>query len=203
MLSNYADMAAYLDWSGLRPMSELEYEKACRGTRPVTADEYAWGDVSVKAGPVYIVTNPGAANEIINAVPVIGNAAYNATNGIRPYRVGAIAASQVAPNRVEAGATYYGIMEMSGNEYELEITVGRAEGRVFDGAHGDGNITAAGLGDVTNWPAANLGFGLRGGCYHSSYPAIYMRVSSRYLGHYWNTTTRQYHYGGRGVRTAQ
>ncbi|MDE6878200.1 MAG: hypothetical protein K2P54_03615, partial [Odoribacter sp.] len=25
-----ADMLAYLDWSGLRPMSELEYEKACR-----------------------------------------------------------------------------------------------------------------------------------------------------------------------------
>jgi len=203
MLTNTLDIAAYLDWSGLRPMTELEYEKACRGTRPVTADEYAWGDVSVKAGPVYTVTNPGAANETINAVPVIGNAAYNATNGIRPYRAGAIAASLATPNRVEAGATYYGIMEMSGNQYEAEIAVGRPEGRVFDGSHGDGNITAAGLADVTNWPSSNLGFGLRGGCYHPSYSAIYMRVSSRNLAHYWNTTVRQYHYAGRGVRSAQ
>ena len=28
---SWSDMSAYLDWSGLRPMTELEYEKACRG----------------------------------------------------------------------------------------------------------------------------------------------------------------------------
>lgn len=31
---SWADLAAYLDWSGLRPMTELEYEKACRGPEP-------------------------------------------------------------------------------------------------------------------------------------------------------------------------
>ncbi|MDE6439902.1 MAG: SUMF1/EgtB/PvdO family nonheme iron enzyme, partial [Bacteroidales bacterium] len=37
------DLLAYADFAGLRPMTELEYEKACRGDRPVVTDEYAWG----------------------------------------------------------------------------------------------------------------------------------------------------------------
>ena len=72
MYTNYADYYSYLDWSGLRPMTELEYEKASRGSRGVgflpTADEFAWGDISIKAGPVYTVTNPGLPNETVNAV---------------------------------------------------------------------------------------------------------------------------------------
>jgi hypothetical protein len=39
-----SDMLAYLDWSGLRPMTELEFEKLCRGAYiPPIAGEYAWG----------------------------------------------------------------------------------------------------------------------------------------------------------------
>ena len=38
------DMIAYCSWSGLRPMSELEYEKACRRFYPQLPDkgEYVW-----------------------------------------------------------------------------------------------------------------------------------------------------------------
>ena len=39
---SWADGAAYADWSGLRPMTELEYEKASRGTSFPLADEFAW-----------------------------------------------------------------------------------------------------------------------------------------------------------------
>lgn len=203
---NYVDYYAYLDWSGLRPMTELEYEKACRGSRGVgflpTPDEFAWGDISIKGGPAYVITNPGLPNETVNAVPTIGNAAYRSTNNSRPYRVGAIAASQATPNRVEAGATYYGIMEMSGNGLELTITVGRPEGRVFDGAHGDGEIDAAGIQNVTNWPTGPYGLGIRGGAYN--FYAYDLRVSSRRYGHYYSTNTTRYgEYSGRGVRTAQ
>ncbi len=34
---------AYAGWAGLRPMTELEFEKACRGPLKPSPDEYAWG----------------------------------------------------------------------------------------------------------------------------------------------------------------
>jgi len=205
MYTNYADHYGYLDWSGLRPMTELEYEKACRGSRGVgflpTPDEFAWGDVTLKTG-AYTITNPGLPNETINAVTTIGNAAYNLTNNSRPYRAGAIAASLATPNRIEAGATYYGIMEMAGNQWEYAIATGRPEGRVFDGSHGDGEIDATGMYNVTNWPTSFWGLGLRGGGYDNL--NSFLRTSSRYLGHYSATNTlRSYAFGGRGVKTAQ
>ena len=41
-------MLAYADWSGLRPLSELEYEKMCRVLYPElpSSPDYAWGSVS-------------------------------------------------------------------------------------------------------------------------------------------------------------
>lgn len=201
---NYDDFLTYLDWSGLRPMTELEYEKASRGSRGVgflpTQDEYAWGDVSIHAS-AYTITNPGLLNETVNAVAVFGNASYNATNNSRPYRVGVFAGSLGSPNRVEAGATYYGIMEMSGNEWEFALSVGRSESRTFTGDHGDGVITAAGSYDVVSWPANFWGLGQRGGCYNS--PTTQLRTSARQYAHYYNNSGARINgICGRGVRTA-
>ena len=206
MYTNYADYYSYLDWSGLRPMTELEYEKASRGSRGIgflpTPDEYVWGDITIKAAPAYTVTNSGLPNETINAANTIGNAAYLSTNNSRPYRAGAIAASIATPNRVEAGASYYGIMELSGNQWEFVMAVGRAESRSFNGSHGDGEIDAAGVYDVANWPTSIWGLGIRGGSYGDGATAL--RTSARPYGHYHTTTgARVYQYCGRGVRTAQ
>lgn len=206
MQVNYDDFLTYLDWSGLRPMTELEYEKASRGSRGIgflpTPDEYAWGDVSIKGGPAYVITNPGLPNETVNAATTVGNAAYNYTNNSRSYRVGTFAASIATPNRVEAGATYYGIMEMSGNAGELAMSVGRSEGRSFTGDHGDGEVTAAGSYDVISWPTSFWGLGIRGGGYNS--PNSQLRTSSRSYGHFYTTNATRYGYiSGRGVRTAQ
>jgi formylglycine-generating enzyme required for sulfatase activity len=39
---SWFDVAAYLDWAALRPMTELEFEKVCRGPENRIAGEYAW-----------------------------------------------------------------------------------------------------------------------------------------------------------------
>jgi hypothetical protein len=47
-------LAAYAGFSGLRPMTELEYEKACRGPLDAKPNEYAWGSGTGVAGD-YII----------------------------------------------------------------------------------------------------------------------------------------------------
>ncbi|MBU3677682.1 MAG: formylglycine-generating enzyme family protein, partial [Chitinophagaceae bacterium] len=44
---SWSDLAAYLDWSALRPMTEFEFEKAARGTSSPVNTEYAWGSSSL------------------------------------------------------------------------------------------------------------------------------------------------------------
>ncbi|MDQ3101024.1 MAG: SUMF1/EgtB/PvdO family nonheme iron enzyme, partial [Bacteroidota bacterium] len=62
---SWGDLTAYLDWSGLRPMTELEFEKACRGPVLPVANEYPWGTTDLAASP-YGLANVGAPNEGIS-----------------------------------------------------------------------------------------------------------------------------------------
>ncbi|HNU89432.1 MAG TPA: SUMF1/EgtB/PvdO family nonheme iron enzyme, partial [Ferruginibacter sp.] len=48
---SWADITAYLDWAALRPMTELEFEKACRGSETPVAEEYAWGNTGMNLVP--------------------------------------------------------------------------------------------------------------------------------------------------------
>ena len=124
------DLAAYLDWSGLRPMTELEFVKACRGPLTPVADEYAWGNAT-PADAAYTLANSGAVNENTSAnykTDGKGNCLYTTTendfNG--PCRVGMFAGHASNNGRVTAGSGYYGNMELSGNLYEK---IGRASCR--------------------------------------------------------------------------
>jgi len=203
---NWADKAAYFDWSGLRPITELEFEKACRGTLPPVPDEYAWGTSEITTGQ-YTLSNKGAINENIstNFSTTVGNATYILTtpyngniNG--PLRAGIFAGNSSNTGRVTAGATYYGIMEMSGNLLEQIITVGNPGGRLFTGKHGNGVLSTYGSADVINWPGTNsYGAGFHGGFWYLD--ASYMRVSER-SGAAGTDTGRYDSDGGRGGRTA-
>jgi hypothetical protein len=190
---SWADVAAYLDWSGLRPMTELEYEKACRGTIPPVAGEYAWGAVSVAQNTG--ITNAGAINETSTNS---GNCSYGNNASVQgPMRVGAFAAASTT--RANAGSTYYGIMEMSGNVWERTVTVGNMTGRGFTSTNGDGSLNSSGDADAASWPnATGLGAGNRGGAWWQS--AIILRISDRTMASQLPgfTTAED---GGRGVRT--
>ena len=202
----YGDGAAYSDWSGLRPMTELEFEKACRGGIAPNINEFAWGSNNIHVDPYAIAAGTdGQTNEnITNPGVALGNASYNPTddniNG--PLRCGIFAASAVNPTAEETGGTYYGIMEMSGNLQERCVTIGNADGRMFQPDHGDGVLSTTGEADVANWPGSTTasGIGGKGGAWNR--PLSSLRLSIR--NEAFNTDEeRRANFGWRSVRTAE
>jgi formylglycine-generating enzyme required for sulfatase activity len=171
--------AAYAAWAGLRPMTELEYEKACRGPLRPVPDEFAWGTAGIVGTNFpepprdgYALHNAGRPDEYVTWMgengpdATRGNAAWggtvsqqdgsyalNAING--PLRVGIFATPH--SGRVASGASYWGIMEMSGNLWELAVTVGDYMGRRFAGTHGRGTVAPP-----ADWHLRGA-FGRRGG----------------------------------------
>jgi len=199
----WMDNCAYADWAGLRPMTELEFEKACRGDQPAISGEYAWGNGNIHS-TAYSISNEGYYNSIITTQPTgTGNAIWNNTFG-RPLRAGIFA--QSSTSRQEAGATYYGIMEMSGNLWERVVTIGNADGRAFTGNHGDGQLYVDGNAwGVPSWPGyigvtvtGNTGHGLRGGSCETGNE--YARTSNRTYGA--TVYVQSSGHGFRCVRTA-
>ncbi len=158
---SWADGTAYADWAALRPMTELEFEKACRGTAAAVANEYAWGSTSITQATG--ITNSGTGSE--TASNAGANCAYNNHASVQgPMRVGCFATS--GSTRETAGATYYGIMEMSGSLLKRCVTIGNSDGRSFTGLHGDGVLDSTGKADASSWPGTGTstsGWGYRGG----------------------------------------
>ncbi|TAD89516.1 MAG: hypothetical protein EAY75_04915, partial [Bacteroidetes bacterium] len=70
--SSRADYLAYLDWSGLRPLTEMEFEKACRGPLPRVSSEYAWGSTNYAVRTRSNLVNSGTATEQSTAPIVNG-----------------------------------------------------------------------------------------------------------------------------------
>ena len=167
---NSDDALAYMDWSGLRMMTEFEFEKACRGPQTPVAGEFAWGtaDIYAPASPLNMLNDGSPTATFSDPGTLIGNAFYQTTaSGFGgPSRCGIFAASAINKTREETGGSYYGIMEMTGNLYERMVSVGTPGGRAFDGSHGDGALSVAGAHNVANWPAVTGGdIGYRGGSY--------------------------------------
>jgi formylglycine-generating enzyme required for sulfatase activity len=191
---NPNDLMAYADWSGLRPMTELEFEKICRGVHPAFPDEYAWGTTNVT--PATSLVNPGQTNEVV--LPSTANANYfdNLMPGDGPVRCGVFAKS--TSTRETAGASACGAMEMSGNLWELVVGVGSTSFRSFTSSNGNGRLTLDGWADASGWPTA-IGLGRRGSS--DGWALRYARVSSRYQATSTNQV-RDFSHGIRCVRTA-
>ncbi len=199
---SWADVAAYLDWAGLRPMTELEYEKTCRGDALTVANEYAWGLNTIMGTTPYLSGTEDGTETVITDTSLgacrwANTSVSGGDGGSGPLRCGIFAT--VASERADAGGTYWGVLEMSGNVAERAISTGRSGGLAFTGEHGDGTLDSGGQADVPGWPGTSAsGAGFRGGGYPD---AGYLRTADRTHAAY-SHSARNPSYGGRGVRTA-
>ena len=190
--------AAFLDWSGLRPMTEFEFEKACRGPLTPIAYEYPWGSTTISMQQVG--SNYGDPNA--NVAIVDGPCFYGGWDG-SPQRPGAFAKSTT--NRSQAGATYYGIMDMAGNVSEQCVGGAGFDYSGFTTINGDGYLNpTTGYANTTGWPTSGgtgSGTTTKGGWMNSN-NVIYQQVSDRsyYNGDARNAGRNKY-MGARGVRT--
>lgn len=182
---SWDDAMAFADWACLRPMTELEFTKASRGTEKPIANQFPWGTSS---------------KEKIQRIVDL--------NGDLIFSMGADESQLNDNNREIFGASYYWVMDLAGSLWERVITIGDEKGRSFTGLHGDGTISYYGTADVQNWPLGNEetgGFGFRGGgfythdrSYHEFNP--FSPVSYRMYGA-WSGGARVESYGSRFVRT--
>jgi formylglycine-generating enzyme required for sulfatase activity len=229
----YQGARGFAAWSGLRPMTELEYEKACRGPVKPVADEFPWGTTGITgiaektlvspgnptapmptgttgiagknpAGGKYALTNFNLETESVSWVgekgpdATRGNAFLADNNGAPgwPTRVGIFATPQ--SDRVTAGATYWGILDMAGSVPEKAVPVGEVVARGFSGNHGEGGAA----------PWGGIGLGERGGGspvgrHNISWGRLdLLRISSRFNARNYMNSVGDIHDGMRCVRTA-
>ncbi len=217
---SWMDLAAFLDWSALRPMTELEYEKMSRGPILPVASEFTWGSTDITAATALsagdedgteTVANAGANVHYNNIILTGGDVSAGADHAQGPLRGGIFATG--ASSRIAAGGGYYGVMDLAGNVRERVVTIGNASGRNFSGTHGDGILSTEtsyeGNANVSNWPGmdANVnrgitgadGSGFRGGAWDDELSGARLRISDRFDAA--NTATAAFsNAGGRGVR---
>lgn len=184
---HWDDMMAFTDWAALRPYTELEYTKACRGSGKPLANEYPWNTSSIDQMALRI--DPNTQNQIM-------------LNGVTESDL-------TDENRHMFGASYYWVMNLAGSMWDKVITIGDEVGRAFTGTHGDGSISYYGYADVSDWPEGFRevkGYGYRGGGYYGVKGEItdfnpFSPIAYRTYGA-WSGGPRNAAYGYRAARTA-
>lgn len=159
---NTQRLAALADWSGLRPYTEMEFEKICRGANiPGVPNEYVWGSTNIT--PLVTVSNVGLANESVLS-PVTANT--NVANSYGLLSRAGIFARSAGSTRELSGAAYYGVMNMGDNGLEICVNAINPTGIAFDGSiNGDGYLDAAGNTNISNWTNP-VSYGWRGSSYN-------------------------------------
>jgi len=175
-------------------MTNFEFEKVSRGPLSRLGNEYIWGTMNITQAQSTSLTNSGMPSEI-SSVSGNGLAAYNSAIANGPLRVGFSATG--ASTRETAGSTYYGVMNIGGNVWEMVAGGSNTLNNGYKLTYanlGDGRLTTAGVFNTTNWqlytsiPYSTLGCGccsnyykwhmeMRGGSYTSA--ATTLRTSDR------------------------
>jgi hypothetical protein len=147
---------AYGDWSGVRPMTILEYNKASFGPEYLAENtvvnfnnrgNYSWNSQSSSATSETFTQENG--QESLSNTDKNYNRDDNSTNNI--YRAGIFSDgvnSNTSNPRQYAGASYYGVMELSGNVVEPTV---KLEELNFTNLSGNGELNSSGDADVSQW----------------------------------------------------
>ncbi len=186
------DMIAYCSWSGLRPMSELEYEKACRRPYPQLpeAGEYAWNSntgvnsLNGLSDLAYLGDEREVAN---NASRNVNGGTNNRLSG--PVRCGMFATSSTS--QLQSGGTYWGVMDMSGNLKELCVSVGNP--------NFNGSSCGTGVYNPAYWNTAVGSYGVRGGGFNSADSLLRTSDRTEAMNYFTAITQRDSTVGFRGV----
>jgi hypothetical protein len=130
--STAARLFAYADWSGVRPMSFLELNKASYGPFqpvyngtccPIVGGYPSWGTSNTRPAGFSITST---------------NAGYAATSN---------------SSRQMAGASYYGILELTGSASEPLVKLNYTS---FNAENGNGVLSSSGITDISSWSTTNM-----------------------------------------------
>ena len=211
---SWRNAASFVDWAALRPITDLEYQKAMRGPLPPVKYEFAWGTTTIKHTLTKDVTGAGTAEELPAAD---ANAHYQGValqTPQRPMRVGAFA--REGTTREQAGAGYYGPLNLSDNLLDRAANSGdnvtgnydaKNDAARFDGSHGDGALGPSGECDEPSWWVhGNIIYmsycftAMGGGYSHRDSEVKMLRADARHKWHYAYTGAIG---GMRAARTAE
>jgi formylglycine-generating enzyme required for sulfatase activity len=186
---SWNDGIAYAAFARLRPMTEFEFTKACRGPAPPAApNDFPWG-TSSKAGLRRLIVAPN--DDLISS----GDADESMLSD---------------ETRERFGASFYWVMDLAGSVWERVVTPATEIGRAFRGSHGEGRVSAFGsVATNPDWPKGDEapgGYGYRGGGYYAHgfeagefnphSPTEWRRFGA------WGQGPRSVAYGFRAARTA-
>ncbi len=163
---------AYLDWCGLRPMTDMEYEKICRGTQytgtpnPRVSGEYPWGTTNINGYSNNISYWATDSARFVGAI-LNGRALVSGVVVTSGARNGLFANNSTG--REAAGAAFYGPMEMCGNARDIAFFTNTSSNNITMNSLGDGNLISTlgptnGDGNVAEWSnySANTYWGTKG-----------------------------------------
>lgn len=161
---NGVQLFAFANWSSLRPMTELEFEKSARGPLAPAFNDRANGP---QEGHVMPGDN---SNNVMTTVlklngpengsegPTISDSTKYLSNimnieggdgGNGAYRVGVFATDK--SSRKSSGASYYGIMGLSDNVGEFVVSLSSEVARSFKDANGLGENNHFGSPPISHW----------------------------------------------------
>lgn len=181
------DLLSYAEWSGLRPLSELEYEKMCRGYYPVkpSGGEAAWESVSSVA--LTGIRKTGTEWESAEGE----NANVNTGGKLDgPVRAGIFVRGD---DRRKAGNSFWGISDLSGNLSEIYCNVSANGRQLKRNRHGGGELEENGepLAAATDWPREASAYGVRGGDYASALSELAVSDRSRATAYFSDLSERR------------